>query len=114
MRRTIFLKLFTSLVFTLAAILFSGSAAKADGFGYYDNGDPDCPLVTYGPWFTAEYCDTCVTYYESCWLQCEDVYYWQNYPNCTVAPGPFGDLHYCTKMCEDSRRACLRDGPCIP
>lgn len=112
MSKKLLFRIFTALLFTVASIAQISPVVEADVYGEYTNGDPDCPTVTYGPSWTSSTCDLCVSYYEFCQLACEDVYYHQNYPNCTVTPPPLGDLHFCVDMCDRSMKACFRDGPC--
>ncbi len=113
MSKKLLLRVCTAIIFTVASVVLTSPRVEADVFGSYTNGDPDCPEVTYGPSYSGTTCDYCVTLYEFCQYQCEDVYYHQNYPGCTVTPPALGDLHWCINMCDDSMKACFRDGPCV-
>jgi hypothetical protein len=108
--RPLLTRLMTALLFCAALLVIHISPAYADGDEYFNNGDPNCPWVEYGPWISHDTCDNCVTYHEWCLDQCADVYYYQDFPGCTVN-NPF-DADSCTNFCDNSQRECLKDGPC--
>jgi hypothetical protein len=110
----ILLKLLTSIIFITAILVFGSADIRADGVGYYQSADPDCPVVSYGPWFGTQTCDFCVTMDEWCWADCDDVYFYENYPGCqNTGEGSADDLNQCHRMCDDAMHMCFRDGPCI-